>query len=293
MNIRDLSTFRPIITRFVFLFIFSMILFRWYSYVLPHQLKNPPLLKLGYDPIYILYDSYSLQDFLVTAPLFSLAFSILLIVFSLIPIIAPLKRTPIIIFTFLYFIYIVTFNINLTFTSAHTNCILLITLCFWPKSNKDFELLWEFARYYSCWVYSSAFIWKFINGGFFQDNFGVEVLKSQLIYFIYQSPESLSTNIYFFFLSNPILINIGTMFVYFLEGIFIFGFFSKKLDNYFIFIIIFIHAVIYFFVDTLFIEQYILTFTFISLKGWQLITSKVKSLTYLLSHKKDRHKCVA
>src|SRR5690606_18406369 len=153
-HIRNIAIYRSLITRIVFLFILVMLIWRYYSYNLPHQLASPVLLKIGIDPNYWLYMLFNLQYWVVENYLTSQIFSYSLIAFCLTVIISPNKIYLIVLFTILYYIYSISYRINLTFHSHHMSAMMLIIFCFWPKKDQSFEFTWDFARYYACWVYT-------------------------------------------------------------------------------------------------------------------------------------------
>ena len=279
ITIRAVLPLRSLIVQTVFSFYLIVLLWRLYSYNLPHQLANPPLLKTGIDPNSWIYLYFNLQHWLVENEIVSYIFSASILLTCLLVIIKPNKVLYIIVFTLIYYLYVIMFNINLSFHAHYMNAMMLLPFCFWVK--KKFDITWEFARYYTCWIYSSAFIWKFINGAIFQPEQGFEIMKSELSRFIYLNPDSILTNIYTFFIEHSFLISIGTKAIYTLEGLFIIGFFTKKIDRYLIFSLLSIHIIIYFFVDTLFIEQCVLAFTLLSVKTWQNLSLFVKKVTFL------------
>ena len=152
---------------------------------------------------------------------------------------------------------------------------LIITIPFWAAKDKNFETLWDALRYYVCWIYFSAFLWKIVNGSMFQADFGVLTMKKNLAEYLYHNPGTLKAHIYNYFISHPLLPDIGDKLVYLLEAAFIAGFFTKKYDSLLILLIIAIHAITYFFTDRLFIELCILVIPLISAASWQKISVKL------------------
>lgn len=283
-EVRNLAPYRSYIIRISFAFFLAIFFWRYYSHILPHQLRNPELINVGFDPIYFIFYIFNIGDIL-TNEYYSSIFTLLLLFFTIYPIINPYKRVFLIIYAVLYLTYFIVLNTYLTFHAHYMSCILLLNVCFTFKKNVNFNLMWEFMRYFVCWVYFSAFIWKIINGSVFQPSYGLEIIKTSQASFIYSNPNSFWSEFYFFFISNPILTSVGTSAIFLLEAIFGLGFFTKKVDGILLVSIFIIHLTIYLFVDTLFIEQCILFVVFISKETWRKIDRKSRLLfkTYNLN----------
>ncbi len=278
-EIRNIAPYRAYIIRTSFIFFLVIFFWRYYSHVLPHQLKNPDLFNLGFDPLYIIYHLLNVGHIL-TNENYSYIFTILLLFFTVYPIINPYNRTFLIIYALLYLSYFIVLNTYLTFHAHYMSCILLLNVCFIFKKDINFNFIWEFMRYFICWIYFSAFIWKIINGSLFQASFGLEIIKTSQASYIYSNPNSFWSSFYFFFLSNPILTSLGTLTIFLMEALFVIGFFTKKLDGLLILSIFIIHLTVYLFVDTLFIEQCLLSIVLISTTTWHKIAQKSKLFLY-------------
>jgi hypothetical protein len=272
-TIRPLAPYRVLITRIVLIYFLTSLLWRGYSYLLPYQLKDPVFTKINYDPSFWILRYSGFQNLLVNNAWGSFIFSILLILICCYCIIYPRKIISIIIFSIMIYIYGVLFNLNLTHSTHLLAGMTIITFCFWSEKDENFEILWDFARYYTCWLYSSAFLWKIINGSIFQSNHGYEVFKRNLSWYIFQN-ENLLTRFYKEFLMAPDILNIGAKVIFLIEGIFIIGFFTKKYDNILILSIIIIHLSTYLFVDVLFFELGILIFSLFNKNLLEFLSKK-------------------
>jgi len=181
----------------------------------------------------------------------------------------PLKRIFIIPFTLLFIMLGVVFNLNIAQNSHLLVAMMFILFAFWPRKDADFELLWEGMRYYACWVYASAFVWKIINGGIFQPDFGEISFKVNVAWILYENPHGIWASLYAFFLRHPFLLNQGARLLFFMEGLFIAGFFTKKWDMVLIALIVMIHIATWIFSDVVFIEIGVLIFTFLPERVWR------------------------
>ncbi|WP_169818752.1 hypothetical protein [Niabella ginsenosidivorans] len=133
-------------------------------------------------------------------------------------------------------------------------------------------------RYFACWVYFSSLLWKMINGSFWQPDFGIESLKENVAYILYEDPAGKLAFLYRFFLEHPLLTNTGAKLIFLLEGFFIVGFFTKKWDKVLFVLIFLIHGLLCFFADVVFIELCVLAFLFIPAAGWARLQTWVSSL---------------
>lgn len=283
MAVRELGLYRTSILRIVFFYFLVVLLFRFIHYQLPFQLQNPPLFIANFDLAFWFFNYFGLKDILYQNYIGGLVFSVLLVVFNVLSIIYTKNRWFIGIFSILFFIYALGYNIYLTHSSHTFSGVILLPFCFLFFKKSNFELLWEGYRYYVCWIYLSAFLMKVYFGAFFQYNFGELTFKENIAWIIYQDPENWRSVASSFFIRNPILLIIGYYIMIPLEGLFGIGFFTKKMDKIFLLLIPFIHIVFYFFIDVLFFEQMLLSILFISTTQWKRINHFIKSPKALLN----------
>lgn len=273
-TIRAVGPYRTLITRTVMLYLLLILIWRGYSCILPFQLENPPLTNVEYDLSFWVFKLSNLSGILVGSRAGSIIFSTCIILNCLACILYPLNRLLLISFSFLFLLFGITFNVYLTHSSHVLGGALIISIPFWASRDKNFETLWEALRYYVCWIYFSAFLWKVVNGSMFQENFGVLTMKKNLAEYLYHNPDTIKAHIYSYFISHPLLPDIGDKLVYLLEGLFLAGFFTKRYDKILIVLLLIIHAITYFFTDRLFIELCILVFPLMSARLWERISSR-------------------
>lgn len=276
--IRALSPYRIIITRVTLLYYLVFLLWRMASHILPYQLEEPVLTKLRYDFSFWLFRLAGLDRLLVESKTGAIIFTAALLLSCILAIIFPRKRGYIISFSILYLMFTIASNMYLCHSLHYYGMMTWIAVAFWSKKDEIFELLWEGMRYYACWIYGSAFVWKFINGVFFQWNAGVLSFKNNLTEYLYYNPDTAVAHIYYYFLQHSFWLNIGHKFVFLLEGSFIIGFFTKKFDKYLIASGLMIFMSIYFFSDVFFAELQILLLTFLPVTVWRSLNNKLPLL---------------
>ncbi|MEO6454370.1 MAG: hypothetical protein ABIN97_09875 [Ginsengibacter sp.] len=267
---------RIIISRLVFIFIFTSLLFRFYLQVTPSHLLQPALFYLNLDLTYWVYKFLKIPELIVYNQKAAILFDAFLFLTCGLSIIFPLKRIFIIVFSLLFFIYAVTYNTFIVHHSHPLSVMMLITFPFWFKKDKIWNLAWEGMRYYICYIYVMSFIWKiWINNSFFYWNQGIASLKINLAEYIYHNPGSFMSVLFKFLIAHPVLVNIGNTFIFLSEGLMIIGFFTKKYDRLLILLPIIIHVCTYVFADVFFIEMLVLIFPFFTKRDTHIIGRKV------------------
>ncbi len=272
MNLQ-IGNYRNIITRTVMIFILICLIQRYYGHVLPFQLQSPIVTKAYYDLSYWIFKLLDIQFFVMNDPTYSILFGILLFLSCIVLIIIPDNYGFAIMFTILIFLMSININLYIGHSMHYLGTMVIVPIAFWARSKRSFALLWEGVRYYACWVYASAFIWKIVLGAFWQWDAGVLTFKNNFATFLYLNPTGYLTDVYYWFLDYPALLNIGHKIVLLAESVFIIGFFTKKMDRWLILAALFIFLTTLFFADVFFIENLIIIFTFVSVHTWQKLST--------------------
>jgi len=257
------------------LYLLLILIWRAYSCILPFQLRNPPLTNVEYDLSFWAFKLSGLAEILAGSRTGSLLYSAVILLSCVACICYPRNRLLVISFSFLFLLFGIIFNVYLTHSSHVLGGALIITIPFWASKDKNFETLWDALRYYVCWIYFSAFLWKMVNGSMFQADFGVLTMKKNLAAYLYHNPDTIKAHIYNWFISHPVLPDVGDKVVYLLEGFFLAGFFTKRYDKILIVLLLVIHTITYFFTDRLFIELCILVFPLMSADSWKKLSLRL------------------
>lgn len=262
------TNYRNIIARLFYAYCLAWMIIRGYSHTLPNQLHHPELAKPVYDITYWLYRLSNIIAVITTNYFAGLLFVVLLFSANILLVIFSRASWLSIIFTLLLLTLNVSTNIYITHSMHYLGAMIVLSCAFWTKSDAVFNLLWQGARYYACYIYASAFIWKILLGSFWQWDAGVLSFKSNIANYLLLNPETSLAHFYYFFLQHEWLLNIGQKATILAESLFIIGFFTKKYDRLLIFAAIFIFVATYIFADVFFAEQLIIIITFISPKQW-------------------------
>ena len=285
-GIRPLAPYRVLISRTLLGACLFFLAWRGISGILPAQLQRPVLTSFHYDLAMWFYKLSGLAYLIAQNHVTASLFTGLLFTSGILAFIFPLQRRFTIPFTLLFFLLALNFNFYLTHNSHYLAGALWLLFALWPRKDEHFAWLWDGLRYYTCWVYAAAFIWKIIHGSFFQWDAGMISSRENLIGYLYQNPDTITAHFYYWMFDHPALVNIGHKIVCCAEGLFLLGFFTRRFDKMLIGCIIFIHLSTYLFADVFFAELMMLAFTLISVPCWQkLWTATVpKAVHYLLKN---------
>lgn len=267
MNNSILQLKRKVVGRLVFSFIFLSLSFRFFIHATPSHFLEPVLFQLNFDFTYWLFKLSGMPNVIIENRIGSIVFDFLLITSSFLCILFPSKKLICILFGCLFFIYAISYN---TYSVHHAHPLAIMTLIsipFFFHNIQNWNFLWESIRYYVCYLYAISFIWKlFIGKSLLFWNMGVNSFKLNLVEYMYDFPNTTLTSLYKNLIANPVILNIGTIFIFLLEGLMIIGFFTRRFDYVLLFIPIIIHTATYFFADVFFMDMLIGCFAFLSIQ---------------------------
>jgi hypothetical protein len=266
MSTPDLHLKRTILGRLVFLFFFISLSFRFFIGATPSSFLEPVLFRVNFDYTYWVYKISGLPNLIVENKIGSIIFDTILLVTCFLCLLYPLKTYLCRLFTLLFFLYAISYNMYVLHHAHPLTVMTLITIPFCFRNIISWNFLWDAIRYYVCYLYSIAFVWKaFIGKSFLFGNMGINSLKANMIEYIYYSPDSAWSTLYKIFLTYPTLANFSSILIFLLEGVMVIGFFTKKFDSLILFFPIIIHVVTYLFSDVFFFDILIGVLSFLSM----------------------------
>jgi hypothetical protein len=258
---------RIVLTRLVTGSILFFLVMRFAEQTTLSGLLSPPLFAVDLDFTYWLYKWSGIASLIVQNPTGAILFDILLFATGILSFLFPLQRKWIIPFSILLFLYTLSFNTFATHHLGQVSGFMVVLLPFWVGDNYKFTLAWEGMRYFTCFIYCMAFIWKtFIGNSFYYMQQGVNSFKMNLVDYMFLNPDSFMSSIYRYCLRHEWILNGGEKAVILLEGIMVIGFFTKKYDKALILAPVIIHVTTYFFSDVFFIELLVLDLSFLSIR---------------------------
>ena len=261
---------RDKLCRICFILIFISLIYSFFSHTLVSQLKMP-VLKFPYtDLTYWIFHLLRIPELISQNLPLALFFDGLLIGSCLMGCVFPGETKWPRIFFILYFIYFILFN---SFGMHHTHSrigILLMSAPFMIRDPDGFFLLWQGLRYYTCFIYASAFCWKLFRGSWLYEPQGILILKKNLTPYLYYNPQSQLSTIYNFVFLHSWIPDILVKAAFFLEGFFIVGFFTTRYDK-FLFLLCFLLPLGFLFMaDALFFEVAFLGIVFYKSRTMEL-----------------------
>ena len=249
-------------------------LYRWDGGALLHQLAEPVLRDTKTDALYWLLNYTNVCGFLVAAPASYLLDATLLAcsmalvggcflekdTFLTLP---KVRKIVAILYSVVLLLYIVTFN---TFQTMHTHYLdglLVMSVVFWFDRPTTQGLLLEGVRYYTCWVYSCAFCWKLARGFWRYPLHAKAIIMAENAAYLAQNPTHYLAQAQHYFIQHPALAHYLLDAGMLLQGLFLVGFFTKKIDRLLFWLPFAFHLATYLLLDVAFWEFLILQLSFL------------------------------
>lgn len=273
--ISNLAQYRSVITRTTYLCILLIVIYQWYSIALPYQLNDAPLRNSEMELSPWLFRLSGLYSIVFGMPVMAAIWSFLLLAIPVLMIIRPKYHFLAIGYSVIYLFYLYGLYGNITHFQHPLMGGFWIQIAFWAAKDSSFSILWNCVRYYACWAFGSAGIWKFINGAIFQHDFGLAAFKSNYAWYLYQNPDTKRAHFYNFFLNHSELLNYGSAFIFILECLMLIGFFTKRFDYFLLGIWWFILINLFIFADVNFLPLGILSLPFVPIKCWGQLSHKL------------------
>jgi hypothetical protein len=271
---------RTVLTRLLTGYTLLFFVLRFFEHVTPSGLQGPPLFTTGLDLTYWAYRLLHLPQLLLMNKTGAVLFDLLVVLSGVLVLLFPLRRKWVIGFSILIALYAISFNSAAMIHTVTVDGLFLVFLPFWFGDMERSGLAWQAIRYYACYLYFSAFIWKvFIGNAFLYWGQGAGTFKLNLVDYLYYHPDSLLSGFYRWFLRHEWVLNGGHVFTILLEGAMGIGFFTRRFDRTLFWIPVLIHIITYFFADVFIFELLVLNFAF--LNGAQLAAIGQKFKLYL------------
>ena len=163
-------------------------------------------------------------------------------------------------FATFYAIFLLIDDVTLnSFQTLHTHYLAglffaSIPFCFHRETIQN--LLWQGVRYYTCWVYSCAFLWKFCRGFWQYPLHAKAIILAENATYLAQHHDNFIAKIQIWLIANPsfahVLLDVGMV----VQALFIVGFFTKKLDKWLFILPFLFHGLTYILLDVAFWELF-------------------------------------
>ena len=245
----------------VFGFSFIALLFRWCCGVMLHQLCAPVMTYPYLDPALWVLHLLHIPEFLTGNAVAAWCFDIgMLVSAAVLTVWQP--RGWVAAWVVCVFLYMECYN---TYGGSHTHC--LVGLLFAPipflfREPRRFAFAMQGLRYYTLWIYASAFGWKLLRGFMWQPLHGSGIIAAENALYLHQHPNTwLAHSLQWLILHPPyaqIIVVGGAL----LQSVFWVGFFTKRFDKLLFVLPFLFHAATYFLLDVVFYEVLVLQVAF-------------------------------
>ena len=256
---------RKQLTRWVFGWLFLVLIYQWSANLMISQLESSILLRVDLDVSYWLVHLSGIGELFHTSHFAALSFDIILTTLCVVAVIFPKRIIFPILTGIFFFVYCILLN---SYQCWHyhnliTLILLIVPFCF--RSLKTFSILFAGLRYAVAYIYASAAIWKLLRGSVFNegqmqwmiehnyvDRLAVEGYQVNFLENMMFQLSNYST------LSSIVLI-VGVA----IEASFLLAFFTHKFDRYLLIIGIIFHLGTAILVDVSFLQLWILFVAFL------------------------------
>lgn len=253
------------LTRWVFGWLFLVLLYQWYANLMISQLEAPVLLRLDLDFTYWIVHATGIGELFQSSEASAFTFDIVLTTMCLMSVIFPKRIVFPILTGVFYLIYCVLLN---SYQCWHyhnliTLILLIIPFCF--RSLKTFSLLFAGLRYAVAYIYASAAIWKLFRGSVFNEGQMQWLIEHNYVDRLAVEGYELSflENMMFQVSNHPTLSSIALILGVAMEASFLVAFFTRKFDRYLIVVGVVFHLITALLVDVSFLQLWILFIVFL------------------------------
>lgn len=260
--------YRDRLCRIVFSLIFISLTYSFFSHTLTSQLQRPVLIYPGTDILYLVFHLLRLPEIISGHLLIAALFDSLMFLSCICSLIYPGRRFWAFLFFILYLIYFIIFN---SYGLHHTHskvAVLLLPVPFMIRDDRGFLLLWRGLRYYTCSIYATAFLWKLIRGSWLYPEQGLLIMKKNLTPYLYFNPQTVLSRIYASLFQQPFIPDLLFKAGFICEGLFIIGFFTRRMDKYLFVLAVLLPLGFLLVADAMFYELAFLSVTFYSWGQW-------------------------
>lgn len=214
------------------MFLIFMII-RAFDQLMMSQIGNNPIHSPRQDPIVWIIQWTRIPDFL-TSNIVSIIYDILMISIPIFIIMRLLRNKSIhrlsTLHFGLFFIYILSIYCFPTLSIRKYLGLLLTPIAFIFQDEKRYARYMELLRFYICFIFSSASIWKIARGVITDTDHMMLTLKQQHIDNILNWNDHIITKLAIYLVSNPMICHYLLLAAIFSQLLFLIGFITKKYD---------------------------------------------------------------
>ncbi len=246
-----------------------VLLYRLVQGVLISQMQQPHLFDL-YQDAYSLFSITTIPYWLTQHAALAIVFDLLLFAFPLIALFTA-NRVAAIASTVVLLIYMMLFNMAANHAYHGLIGAVVITIPFWCKTEKRFNLLWDAARYYWLYVLASAGLWKILRGSAFLTDQMSNILMQQQLDYLLQQPFTFKASVIQYLISHPAISHAVLLVNVCLQLSFLAGFFTRRFDTMLLILSIVFCIANYFVMSIVSAELLVLNLTLLNCEKIELL----------------------
>jgi hypothetical protein len=231
--------------RYFYLGCVAIFVLRLLSSSLFSQLSQPVLIDPGIDTTYWLFHLLGIPHALTHSMIWSAVLDISLFLLVVIASLMPGRRMVAFLFTLLVLIYQITYS---TYAAHHYHSligVLFLSIPFWFGPGLRFTYLWEAARYYFFFIFSSAALWKVSSGALFIHGQMSAILMSQHAQMVYDYPGTGFSHFHSYLIAHEGVAMLLLWAGFLTQLSFLGGFFTRKYDRIYLILFLLFFAMDY------------------------------------------------
>lgn len=215
-------------SKIVYVSILLIFLGRFYQGVMLHDFTNPVLVTPLIDNTYWLLFFLSIPQTILGSTLFSWTIDIGLIALPVLLLFWDNRWLRFLLFPLLL-LYIVSYASCIAFQGHGLYGLILVLLPLLFVGERG-ERWFEANRYYACFIFASAAIWKVFRGNIFDVDHFSNILKNQHASYFFYRPDGMRGNLFDYLIHHPEVSSLLLYGAVLLQLSFTVGFFTKRYD---------------------------------------------------------------
>lgn len=259
---------RQLMAQVIFSWLFLILIYFFATNSLLSQLQQPVLITPGSDNTFWLLHLTGLPQFLLSNKPAALIFDIVVTSSCLVCIFVPRQRM------FTIMTIVGTWLLYVCYTTSvgkHYVQIgyLLAPLPFLVLGSKRFSLAWEGLRYWVCFLFVSAGLYKIYYGGFFDPTNMRNILSLENASWMFFEPDTTQRRVIQFFIAHPPAAQWLYRLAAILQAGLIVGFFTKRFDTWLLVLLLAFHLANFMLLHISFVDQSLIFAPFLPWKRWE------------------------
>lgn len=235
---------RVILIRILVVFFLSAWIIRWWNHLLFGQVQGTPFVHVQADNTYWIFHLLNIPQFFLSSPVWASLFDVIYLLLLFLIYDQPNKRVYTYSFLILQVIYFVGFHSAMTHHAHQASALPFFAFLICFRKEENFILVFRALRYYACYVFCSAALWKVSRGSAFLPEQMEAILRVQHIDYLTNSTVSIYHDFLYFWMNRTWETTVLWYAAISVQLSFIIGFLTIRLDRF-----LFVGIVLFLFMD--------------------------------------------